>query len=189
MNTKSLLLCSLALGVLVASDGARAGDPCQSGLQCGQRPGPYAFLVATGPNRGKSHCFVCETADRPAVIVFARSTSEPLGQLLVHLDKALVKEKAADLRAWATFLSDDQPALDPKLSDWSRKLGLSTLPLGVFEDNNGPPSYRLNSEADVTILLYAHQKVIANFAFRKNELTKEKVEEIKGAVGKMVGKQ
>lgn len=157
---------------------AFAGEPCQSGLQPGQRPGPYAFLVATGPNRGQSRCFICETGDRPAVIVFARTLNEPLARLLTQIDQALVKEQKAELRAWATFLSDDQPALEPKLVAWARQHGLANLDTGVFEDVDGPPSYRLNREADVTVLLSVKQKVVANFAFREGELTEAKVKEI-----------
>src|SRR5437016_1986790 len=62
--------------------------PCVSGLREGQRPGPYSAVVATGPQRGQSYCYICETADRPAAVVFARSVSEPLGKLAERLDKA-----------------------------------------------------------------------------------------------------
>src|SRR5207253_3586238 len=103
----ALLLCALC--VLCGS--TSASDPCRSGLQAGQKPGPYAAVIATGPERGQSFCYVCETADRPAVAIFARSLSEPLGTLVHHLDKALAEHQAAGLRAWVTFLSDNQPEL------------------------------------------------------------------------------
>src|SRR5271157_498013 len=109
----------LALSFFCAPDGqGLAQEPCRSGLAVGQRPGPYAALVATGSLRGQSHCFICETADRPAVIVFARSLSEPLGKLAHQLDKAVVEHKAADLRAWVTFLADDHTTLDRKVVQW-----------------------------------------------------------------------
>jgi len=97
-----------------------AGEPCSSGLQAGQRPGPYAFVVATGPAAGQSTCYICETAERPAVVVFARGLSDPLGKLAGRIDKAVSEYKAADLRAWVTFLSDDQPTLDPQVVEWGR---------------------------------------------------------------------
>jgi hypothetical protein len=161
-------------------------EPCQSGLTPGQRPGPYAFLVATGPNRGKSHCFVCETADRPAVIVFARNQSDSLAKLLLRVDQALQDHQKAELRAWATFLSDNQPAAEPKLTEWARKTGLRSLAVGIFEDQDGPPSYRLNREADVTVLLSVKQKVVANFAFRQGELNDDKIKDIVATLPKMV---
>src|SRR5262249_39748137 len=109
---RHLLICSLplALGQL-----SHTAEPCVSGLTPGMKPGPYSFVLTTGASRGQSQCFICETADRPAVVIFARSMSDPLGRLVSQLDKAVPEYKAADLRAWVTFLSDDQPKLDPEL--------------------------------------------------------------------------
>jgi hypothetical protein len=158
-------------------------------LQSGQRPGPYSFVVSTGKARGQLTCFVCETEDRPAVIVFARSLSDPLGKLVHGLDKGLTEHKKADLRAWVTFLSDDQPALDPKVVEWGKKHATGNVPLGVFEDVVGPPSYRLAREADVTVLFFVKKKVVANFAFRTDELTAEKAAEVLKALPKIVGEK
>src|SRR5947209_7346645 len=99
------MLALLALPtMLFAADPA----PCVSGPRVGQRPGPYSFVMSTGEQRGKSHCYICETADRPAVIVFARSLSEPLAKLVLGLDKVLADHKKAELRAWVTLLHEDQ---------------------------------------------------------------------------------
>jgi hypothetical protein len=150
---------------------AFADDPCRSGPQVNQRPGPYSAVVAVGPQRGQSHCFICEAADRPTVIVFARSLSEPLGKLVHQVDRALAEHKAADLKAWVTFLSEDQTGLDPKVVEWGKKHATGAVPLGVFDDVVGPPSYLLARDADVTVLLSVKQRVVANFAFRAGELT------------------
>jgi hypothetical protein len=164
-----------------------AADPCRSGLPAGQRPGPYAALVATGPQRGQPHCFICETADRPAVIVFARNLSDPLGKLVHELDVGLGRYRNAELRAWVTFLSDDQTSLDPKVVKWGQKHATGNVPLAVFEDLGGPPSYRLAHDADVTILLSVRQRVVANFAFRPGELTEAGVAEVLRALPQIVG--
>jgi hypothetical protein len=167
-------------------DGNRAADPCRSGLQPGQRPGPYAAVISTGPERGKSHCYICETGDRPAIVVFARKLSEPLGKLCQHIDQAVAQQAKAELRAWVTFLSDDQPNLDPKVVQWGKKYALRNVPLGVFEDVGGPPSYRLAPDADATVLLFVKQKVVANFAFRDGELTEEKIAEVVEALPRIL---
>src|SRR6266498_1513969 len=91
---------------------AAAQQPLRSGLPVGLRPGPYSALVCTGPQRGQAHCFICETEDRPAIIVFARDLSEPLGKLAHQLNKALAEHKAAELRGWITFLAEDHTSLD-----------------------------------------------------------------------------
>src|ERR1051325_2610954 len=100
----------VAVGVVLLFGAEEA--PCVGGRRVGERPGPYSFVLCTGENRGKSHCYVCETADRPAVIVFARTLSGPLGKLAAGLDKAVVDHKKADLRAWVTILHEDQSKLD-----------------------------------------------------------------------------
>lgn len=183
--TRLTALCAL---VVISTCLHAADGPCQSGLQTGQRPGPYAFLVAWGEQRGKSHCFVCETGDKPAVIIFARTPSDKLAKLHARINQAVIDHKKSDLRAWTTFLSDNQPALEPKLVEWGRQHGLSNVSLGVFEDLDGPPSYRLTREADVTVLLSVNQKVAANFAFRPGELNDEKIKELVEALPKIVGK-
>jgi hypothetical protein len=152
--------------------------PIDAGLKPGQRPGPYTALVSVGPQRGQLHCFICETADRPAVIVFARSLSEPLGRLVRGLDQALLDHKGAELRAWVTFLAADQPAFDPQVVRWGRDHAIRTVPLGVFEDTGGPPAYRLDREADVTVLLAVKQKVVRAFAFRAGELDARRTAEV-----------
>ena len=159
-----------------------ADEPCRSGPQAGERCGPYSFLVATGTFRGQPHCFVCDQADKPAVIVFARQPSDELGQFLVELDKALPAHKAAGLAAWVTFLSAGDPALEPRVAAWGRQLGLRAVPLGVFDDPDGPPSYRLTRAAAVTVLWVNKGKVVANHAFKEGELTGEKAKELLGAV-------
>ncbi len=161
-------------------------DPCRSGLQPGLKPGPYSAVVITGPNRGVQHCYICETADKPAAIIFARSLSEPLGKLAARLDKAMGTYKDSDFRAWVTLLHEDQTKVDAKVVQWSKKHALSGVTVAVFEDAGGPPSYKLNRDADVTVLLYVKQKVVANFAFREGELTDARIDEVLKAVPGLV---
>jgi hypothetical protein len=171
---------------VVSSAGA---EPCVSGLTPGQRPGPYAFVLSTGTQRGQSQCFICETADRPAVAVFARTPSDALGKLVQGLDKAVADHKDAELRAWVTFLSDDQPGMDPQVVRWGQKYAIRGVPLGVYEDAAGPPSYRLAREADVTVLLFVKRKVVADFAFRAGELTDDRAGEVLKALPQIVGEK
>jgi hypothetical protein len=180
----------VAGGVLVLavalSVGAAEPGPCVSGPRVGQRPGPYSAVVSVGPQRGQPHCFICETANRPAVIVFARGLSDPLGKLLRGVDKALADHKKAELRAWTTFLHEDESTFSPQVLAWSKKQSLRNVPLGVFEDVEGPPSYRLSRDADVTVLLSVKQKVVKNYAFRAGELTDARIAEVLKSVPMIV---
>ena len=181
---KSVFLCAFC----VLGGESPAADPCKSGLEIGQRPAPYTLVVATGPQRGQSYCYICETADRPAVVVFARKPSDALGKLVNQLDKAAAENKKADLRAWVTFVSKDQVALDAELLKWGPKHAIKSTPLGVFEDPDGPPAYRLGKDAEVTVLFFVKRKVTANFAFRAGELNDEAIADVMKATAGVVGK-
>lgn len=169
--------------VLLIGLAAPAAEPVVSGVPVGKRPGPYSFLVATGPQRGQQTCYICEQLDKPTAVVFARSLSDPLGKLLVQLDAEVVSRKDSGFKVWMTQLADTAD-LDA-LAKWCQKQGLKNVPVGAFEDADGPHSYKLHKDADVTVLLFAKQQVVANHSFRKAELTDAKMEAIKKSVPKL----
>jgi hypothetical protein len=145
-------------------------------------------VVVTGAQRGTSHCFICETADKPAVIIFARSQTDALGKLAAGIDKAIAKNKDANLRSWITFLHPDQSSVDAQILQWARVHAISNVPTAVFEDVGGPPSYRLGKDVEVTVFLSVKQKVVVNYEFRAGLLTDARVEEVLKAVADLVKK-
>jgi hypothetical protein len=177
----SFAICTILVCISIA-----AADPCKSGPQPDQRPGPYSSLVCVGKERGTQHCYICESANKPVIIVFARTLSEPLGKLVKQFDGAVKEHKTAELRSWVTFLADDQTKLDPLVVKWAQKHAISGVPCAVFEDTVGPPTYLIAKDADVTVLLSVKQKVVANFAFRAGELDDAAIVEIVKAIPKIV---
>jgi hypothetical protein len=173
------------IGWLLAASALLAAEPCRSGPQVGQRPGPYTAVAATGKDRGQSYCYICETGERPAAIVFARRLSDPLARLVGKLDQALADPQRPELRAWVTFLHDDQPTFDGEVVRWAQQHAVRRVPLAVFEDGTGPISYRLHADADVTVVLFVKQKVTATFAYRSGELTDEAITEVAQAVANL----
>jgi hypothetical protein len=183
MTHRLLALAATLFAVATAA----ADEPAPpAGLKPGQRPMPYAFVLATGPQRGQAFCYICDTADKPAAIVFARRLSDPLGKLTAKLDQAAADAAVPEFRAWLTLLTaGPQPATESKLVEWGRRHALGHTPLGVFEDETGPPAYRLSRRAEVTVLLFVKQKVVAAFAFRAGELTDERIAEVVKALGQL----
>ncbi len=178
----------LALVVALASP-LTAAEPLAPGTPVGKRPGPYSFLVATGPQRGKQTCYICEQhdADRPGMVVFARTTTDPLALLLAQLDAAALANKDTGCKAWMTLLSE-KADLD-ELAKWAQKQGLKALPVGAFEDADGPPAYKLHKDADVTVILFTKQKATAAFAFRAGELDAAATARVLKAAGELFGKK
>ena len=177
--TRILLAFSLTLALTLALS---AAEPPASGVPVGKRPGPYSFLVATGPQRGQQTCYICEQheGNKPAAVVFARTTSDQLGKLMAKLDAAAIANKDGGGKVWMTLLAE-KADLDA-LAKWSQKQGLKGAPVGAFEDADGPPSYKLHKDADVTVILFAKQKVVANFAFRVGELDDKAIDAVLKAV-------
>src|SRR5262245_37492099 len=128
---RSILVVSLLIFV---AGSVHADDACKSGPQPNHRPGPYSALVSVGPQRGPQHCYICEAADKPIVIVFARTLSDPLGKLVHRMDKMMNDHKVAELQAWVTFLAEDQTAFDRLVVPWGQKHATGKVPMAVFED-------------------------------------------------------
>jgi hypothetical protein len=181
--------CLIVLMTLAVAPWTWALDPIESGPKSGARPGPYTFWVSTGASRGQETCFICETENRPAVVVFARQPSDMLGKLAGKLDRALAEHKAAELRSWITFIGKDHQTFDQQLVDWSKQHGLKSLAVGSFKENDGPPTYRVAREADVTVVLFVNRKVQATFGFREKELTDEALRRVLEALPGLVEKK
>jgi hypothetical protein len=183
---RTLLSSSLALTFTLALS---AAEPPTSGTPVGKRPGPYSFLVATGPQRGQQTCYICEQheGNKPGVVVFARGTSDALGKLLAKLDASALANKDSGCKVWMTLLA---PKADlDALAQWAQKQGIKSAPVGVFEDADGPPSYKLHKDAEVTVILFTKQKVVANFAFRAGELDDKAIESVLKSVPQLFEKK
>ena len=161
-----------------------AAEPLLSGPQPGQRPGPYSSLVATGINRGQLTCFICETDDKPAAIVFARKLTPSLAKLLSEFDSWVGKQPKDSAASWLTVLGEKTISSND-LAKWCKEAGLGNVPAGVFDDADGPPSYKLHRGAEATVLLFVNRKVVANIALQPGELDDPKIESIKSELAKL----
>src|ERR1043166_431896 len=168
----------VAVVILLGSISFAAADPCKSGPQPNQRPGPFSALVCVGKERGTQHCYICESKDRPVIIVFARNATDVVGKLVKKFDDAVKENKTAELRSWVTFLADDQTKMDPVVVKWAKDHAIANVPCAVFEDTVGPPAYLIAKEAEVTVVMSVKQKVVANFAYRTGELNDAAIAEI-----------
>lgn len=176
-----LLCLPLTLALTLTLSGA---EPCVSGLPVGKRPGPYSFLIATGAQRGQQTCYICEQHEggKPAAIVFAKTLSDPLAKLMAKLEAAR-PAKNDSYKAWLTHTTATAD-LDG-LAKWAQDKGLKGVPVGAYEDADGPPAYKLAKDADVTVMLFVKEKVVANFAFRAGELNDKAIENVMKSVPKL----
>lgn len=178
-----LFFAAVATASAVAS--APAAD-LKSGPQTGSKiPGPFAPLNVTGDDAGQRRCLVCKNGENPVVMIFARSADDPqTKKLLKAIDDATDKNAAAEMGSFVVFCTDDD-ALEAKLKDWAKKDGIKKMVV-TTDTPTGPHSYRLDREADVTVILYASRDVKANHAFKKGTLTDAAITAVVADVSKIV---
>jgi hypothetical protein len=171
---------TLVLGTL-----AGAAD-LKSGPQPGDKvPGPFEPFNVNGDDAGRKQCLYCKHGDSPVAAIFARSADDAqLQKLIAALDAAAVKHEKAELGAFVVYLSDDAKLADT-LKQQCEKAKYRQIVLAI-DSPDGPPRYRIEKTADVTVILYRDRKVVSSFAFEKGKLGAKDVERIVADVAKIV---
>jgi hypothetical protein len=175
----------------------------RSGPQVGDLlPGsfhPFNYNGEKAP--GRYHCLVCEFRLDPVVLVFARERPDgknaELLDLLTKLDEAVKRHRDIPLKSFVVFLSPDarssttegkveeadklveeeasREKLTTRLTALAKKLKnvvVTSYPAA------GPDKYRIDPQADVTVLVYRKHRVLANYAYPEGGLTAAEVSRI-----------
>ncbi len=129
----------------------------ENGALLNKKVPPYTMLVASGPERGKLHCYVCEQSEKEGVIVFTKKMSDGLSKVAVLIEK---QSKAnSEFKGWLTLISEDTTQ-DAPLLKWANEHNLVGTPVGRFEYNPGPPAYRLSSDSVTEVFVFKAGKVL-----------------------------
>jgi hypothetical protein len=167
--------------------GFAAAAEIKSGPQPGDKlPGPFAPLNVTGEDAGKKQCLVCKNGSNPVVMVFARCADCPQTQKLIKaVDAAAAKHSACEMGSFVVVLTDDEEKAGTALKDLATKEKLSKVVLST-DSPAGPPKYKLNKDADVTVVLYTEHQVKVNHTFGKGELKDKDIDTVIADVSKIV---
>lgn len=177
----SFLGLALVLGTVLA------GESLKSGPQEGEElAGPFHPLNVNGPNAGEKFCQYCKNGNNPVAMVFARDVSEPLTTLIKKIDAATGEHSDAKMGSFVVFLSDDEK-LQGKLKEVAEKEKIKSTVLCI-DNPAGPNGYKVNRDADVTVVLYTAHTVKANHAFGKGELDDKGVEKVVSDLSKILPK-
>jgi hypothetical protein len=176
MKTSPLLVASALLLVALVAN-LTAAEPLKSGPQVGESvPGPFEPLNINGENAGKKFCQYCINGQNPVAMVFARDCNPAVKKLIKDIDAATVKNTDAKMGSFFVFLSDDE-SLEKKLDGLVKKEEIKKTVL-TLDNPAGPDKYSISKEADVTVVLYKARKVVANYAFKKGQMTDKDVEKV-----------
>ncbi len=120
-------------------------------------------------------------------MLFVRNASGALGMLLKQLDETIAKNKAADLRTFAVFLTNDRKATEAKLKELAQEAKISDhVPLIIPEDPATLKPYRIHQDAEVTVVLFRKWKVMGNCAFKSGEFKEKDVQGIVAELAKII---
>ena len=120
-------------------------------------------------------------------MVFVRHAPAALGMLLKQIDEIIGKNKPADLRGFAVFLTDDRKATEPRLKELAQQAKISDqVPLVIPENPATVKPYKIHQDADVTVVLFRKWKVVGNFAFKAGEFKEKDTQAVVAALAKII---
>jgi len=149
-------------------------------------PGSCQPYNVNGRFKGRYHCLVCQHGLNPVAAVFVRGTNdvEGVSALLQGLEAAVKvkKNEKARLGAFAIFTDEQAPDVvgnDEKRDEVAKKLDDMVAKLDrvvvALDSKSDLEKFRLNPDAEVTLLLYDKLKVVEVKTLPKGKLTKESV--------------
>ena len=156
--------------VAFTSVNASAADPVFSGPQVGETL-PSFTVISVYDNAGKEVDPVKVADGKPLLLVFVHKLTRPgiaLTRALTQYGKSQADNGAVSTIVW---LQDDKAAAEQYLTRAKGSLNF-VVPVGVSVDGGeGPGSYGLNRNVELTILVAKDNKVAANFALVQPSVT------------------
>ncbi len=120
------------------------------------------------------------------VNVLTREITDNLTSLVKKIEKVVADNQKKKMAAFVVHLTDDPDASEAALKALAKKHKIKKTPLTNFDGLAGPPVYNIAKDADVTVMMWVGGKVKVNFALKKGELTKKKVDEIVAQTAKIL---
>ncbi len=112
------------------------------------------------------------------VAIFTRRLSDDLTSLVKQIDETVAKNGDKKMAAMVVYLSDDPDAGDKKLKELAEKEKIVHTPLTVFQTSDGPDSYKISKDAEITVLMWKGLKVKANHAFGKEKVSADNIKKV-----------
>jgi hypothetical protein len=117
-------------------------------------------------------------------MIFAREVSDPLTSLVKQIDSATAAHADKKMGSFVVVLSDTK-ALDKSLADLAKKEKIEHTVLSI-DAPEGPKAYKIDKDADVTVVLYVKKHVKASHAFHKGELSASGIDQIMSDLPKIL---
>ncbi|MCA9059157.1 MAG: hypothetical protein KDA85_11680 [Planctomycetaceae bacterium] len=181
------LSCFVVLGLAAMLCSAASAADVKSGLQIGDFPSAFNVTDITGPSAGEKLCYRCKYGARPVVSIFARKMDDNVAKLVSEIDGVVGKNAdEKKMAAFVTLLTNDPDAAEGALKAAAEKGAIKHTPLTVFENNAGPAKYKIDANADVTVMMWVNNNVEVNHAFSAGQLNEDAIKKIVEDTGKIL---
>lgn len=100
--------------------------------------------------------------------------------LVKKLDDATLANKGIKMGSFLILLSDDDKQ-EEALTKLAEKQKIKKLVL-CTDNSNGPPKWKIDKDADVTVVLYTKNTVVESFAFGKGKLDDKAIDKVVAGV-------
>jgi hypothetical protein len=167
------LTALIAVGLVVNL--AAAAD-LKSGPQVGDNVVPFHPLNCTGDHAGEKYCLICKNGSNPVAMIFARQVTPELTRLIKRIDQATEKNQKRAMGSVVVMLSESEN-LQKQLKELAKKEKIHRSILTI-DNPEGPASYNIARDAEVTVILYTNMTVKANHTFKKGNLKDNAIEAI-----------
>ena len=162
--------------VLVVSASLAFAAEIQSGLEKGKGVPAFNVKDVTGPNKdGEELCYRCRYGNQPVVSVFAKEMTEEVAQLSKELDNVVAKNRDQKMAGFVVVMTEEPEKAEASLTAAAAKHKISQMPLTTFKGTSGPSGYKINSKADVTVMMWVEGKVKVSQGLNKGDLNKETI--------------
>lgn len=165
------MMFAATLAAVCFTGNLQAADGDSECLAKGDPIGAFYVTKVAGANEdgvepGDELCYRCRYGQSPMVMVFARKNSDQLTALIGELDKAVAKNSDHRLKSFVTLVGGDGAALQKEAKKLASSTTVSNVPVVVAKDaQNGPRSYKLDPNSDVTVVIANNSQVVANHSF------------------------
>ncbi len=183
---------AMVAAAAMAFAGVARAEELKSGLQPGEGIGAFDVekcggAADDGVKVGQKLCYRCRLGARPMVMVFTKNADDKLAKLVAELDKTVTDNADSKLAAFVNLIGDDAADLKTKAEKFEKDHKAGKIALVVPKDQpNGPENYKLNKDADVTVIIAKEGKVTANHALKADGLNAEAIKKIVADAAKTV---
>jgi hypothetical protein len=154
-----IVLCLVALALLFHA--AMAAD--KSGPQVGEKIESFLIRGILDDESGKNLDLVKDAGGKPLVLFFLHERTRPAIALARQVLDTAANRKSEGLESGLILLAADVPAMEEWVKMVPHVLPRG-VPIGISTDGpQGPASYHLHGNFQVTIIIAKNNRVVANF--------------------------